>query len=820
MNSVQIANIGVENCAYSFDMLFSFLIPSELSGAVHAGVRVLVPFGNGNRVRQGFVFALDTVDKEQTSSYKSILSVLDSEPLLDAEMLQLALVLRDRTFCTYFAAAKAMLPGGMCMKTENAYSLSPQAESLPLPADADKAGLCRVIRAARKPVRESVLLKKCGLNSPALLISLEKEGYIEKETTAFSSVGELSVRMVRLTADAKSGVNEAKLTPKQRSVYSLLCDIETGSVKEICYYTGVTPAVIATLEKNGFCEYYETQVIRSPHGKNAIAAQSPPKLSDIQQKAFDTLYGAYRAQTGQTALLFGVTGSGKTNVYLALIDKVLSDGKNVIVLVPEISLTPQTIALFEKRFGDKIAVLHSGLSMGERRDTFFRIKNGEVRVVIGTRSAVFAPLRNIGAVVVDEEQEHTYKSEMSPRYDARIAAKFRCAYHNALLVLASATPSVETYAKAIDGKYILCELGQRYGNAVLPEVITVDMSDKRNSNRFTAISEPLAAALQKNLDQKKQSILLVNRRGYNTFVACEACKTVITCPKCSISLTYHSANNRLMCHYCGSSEPFTETCPKCSNKNIRYAGFGTQRVEQELKSRFPLAAVLRMDADTTTTKNAHEKALTAFSEGKYDIMIGTQMVAKGLDFPNVTVVGIISADNELYNDDFRAAERTFDLITQVTGRAGRGDTPGTAFIQTVSPDSEIFSVAARQDYKRFFGNEIGIRRAMVYPPFCDICKVGFSADSEAKAFYTANLFFKSLIESNDASVGLRLIVLGPLAPKVSKINNLYRQKLIIKCVNSSAFRTLISNTLKKITGLKECRDVNVYAVINPDNTDQ
>lgn len=820
MRSVLIAQIGVENCAYSFDMLYSFSVPPELAGAVCEGVRVMVPFGRGNQERQGFVFSVSQEEEKETVSYKNVLSVLDAEPLLDAEMIRLAQIIRERTFCTYFTAAKAMLPGGMCMKTEYVYAPSPVWETLAPITDQDMLNVFTLIRDAKSPLRESVILKKNGLSANTLLLSLEKAGYIQKTASAFSSVNELTVKMVRLTEEAREEINNGALTVKQASVYSLLRDIETGSVKELCYYTGVSPGVIKTLVSKGICEYYDMPIMRAPAEHVTGKTEAPPVLSDLQMQAFQTLSDAYARQKGETALLFGVTGSGKTNVYLSLIDQILADGKNVIVLVPEISLTPQTILLFEKRFGNTIAVLHSGLSLGERRDTFYRIRGGDVRVVIGTRSAVFAPLKNIGAIIIDEEQEHTYKSEMSPRYDARIVAKYRCAYHNALLVLASATPSVESYAKAEQGKYLLCELDRRYGTALLPDVITVDMTDKKNANRYSAISEPLAKALEENLKENKQSILLVNRRGYNTFVACEACKSVVSCPKCSISLTYHAANNRLMCHYCGYSEPFTDTCPKCANKNIRYAGFGTQRVEQELKSRFPSASVLRMDADTTTTKNAHEKALSAFATGDYDIMIGTQMVAKGLDFPNVTVVGVISSDNDLYNDDFRSAERTFDLITQVTGRAGRGETPGKAYIQTMAPDNEILAVAARQDYKSFFRNEIGMRRAMVYPPFCDICKIGFSAESESMSFYAANVFFQQLIENNKEGSGLHLIVLGPLPPKVSKVNNMYRQKLIVKCVNNSAFRTLISETLKTVSSMKECRDVNIYAVMNPDNTDQ
>ncbi|MCH5198066.1 MAG: primosomal protein N' [Oscillospiraceae bacterium] len=746
-----IAKIGVENCAYSFDELFSFIIPESLADEVVVGRRVLVPFGKSNSVRQGFVFSVNTASQaDDVSELKSVISPLDSEPLLSEEMIRLALFIRDRVFCTYFAAAKAMLPGGMCSK---------------------------------KPVNE------------------------------------LSVKMVRLTD--KAIMNDASsLTVKQKNIYDFLKEFETASVKELVYYTGCTPAVIKTMEKNGICEVFDVPVSRSPIRNISPGNFTPPELSVQQKEAFAKLYNAYLSDKSETALLFGVTGSGKTNVYLSLIDRILGDGKNVIVLVPEISLTSQTISLFERRFGKSIAVLHSGLSAGERRDEFYRIKHKNARVVIGTRSAVFAPIENIGAIIIDEEQEHTYKSEMSPRYDAKTVAKFRCAYNNALLVLASATPSIETYAKAESGKYVLCELTERYGKAVLPDVITVDMTDKNNTDRYSAICNPLAQELENNLNNKKQSILLVNRRGYNTFVVCEECKNVVSCPKCSISLTYHSANNRLMCHYCGHSEEFTDVCPKCSHKNIRYSGFGTQRVEQELHSRFKNARILRMDADTTSAKNSHEKALSAFSAGEYDILIGTQMVAKGLDFPNVTLVGIISADNELYCDDFRSAERTFDLITQVTGRAGRGDTAGKAYIQTVSPDNEILSIASKQDYKSFYKNEIIIRKALVYPPFCDICVVGFSSGSEAAAFTAANEFFKIMLNANsDEKYGLRFIVLGPIEPKISKLNNQFRQKIIIKCVNTSLFRELISETLKIITQKKEFKNTYIYAVINPENTE-
>lgn len=747
------AKIGVENCAYSFDELFTYVIPDALRKAIMPGVRVLVPFGRGNRERQGFVFAVeetpDTVTDDR--AIKSVSSVLDSEPLLNGEMLLLALQMRERTFSTYFSCAKAMLPGGMCL--------------------------------------------------------LEK------------AVGEASVQMLSLGI-SETAASTLQLTTKQNAVVRFLSEVGSASFREISYYTGTGETVARNLVKKGICVVSDVVYDRRPENFYSTEPSREIVLSDQQSAALNVLLDAYRSRSSETVLLHGVTGSGKTSVYLRLIDFVLEEQKNVIVLVPEISLTPQTISLFSARYGDHIAVMHSGLSMGERRDEFYRIKNGEARVVIGTRSAVFAPLGNIGAIIVDEEQEHTYKSEMSPRYDARNVARLRCKSHGALLVLASATPSVETYARAQAGKYKLCTLSERYGGAVLPQVMTVDMTDRQNVSAFSAVSVPLEEELQKNLNAGEQSILLVNRRGYNTFVVCKACKNVVSCPKCSISMTYHAANHRLMCHYCGYSIPYVEKCPVCAEENICYTGFGTQRVEQDLIHRFPSARILRMDADTTAAKNAHAKALGAFANGDYDILIGTQMVAKGLDFPRVTLVGIVSADNELYGGDFRGNEKTFDLLTQVIGRAGRGEKKGRAVIQTVSPDNLILTLAARQDYEAFYQNEIALRRAMVYPPFCDLCLIWFSGENKGQVKMCADAFFEKLRQNSVNGFSEQgVIVLGPLSPRIPKVNNQYRQKLIIKCKNSPAMRELINLTLKEIYADRAFSAVSVYAVVNPDRTD-
>lgn len=814
-----VALIAVENCAYSFDKLFSYAVPEKFSDMLTAGMRVLVPFGRGSSLRQGFVFGFEVENTEKESvELKSVYSLLDSSSLLSEEMLKLALWIRERCFCTYFVAAKAMLPGGMCLKTERIYTCASDIEPDILSKLSDDEKLViEFLRKKKDYVRETNILKKVGLSKESLLLKkMVNHGYLTESTDAFHRVNDLSAQMITLS----DGFNpdDFSLTDKQLNVVGVLRDIGAATSKELTYFSGVSDSVIKTLINKGICETFTATVNREVKPVISQGDYKKPVLSAVQKKAFESLYNSYKKRDYNQALLYGVTGSGKTSVYLELIDAVLSDGKNVIVLVPEISLTPQTFSIFSGRFGKDIAVLHSGLSMGERYDEWKRIKDGKVRVVIGTRSAVFAPIDNLGLIIIDEEQEHTYKSEMSPRYNAKDVARFRGAYNNAFLVLASATPSVETFAKAKSGQMLLCEIKERFGNAVLPDVYTVDMSDKSLTSGFFAISNPLADEIEKNLQNKEQSILLVNRRGYNTFVVCSDCKKVVSCPKCSISMTYHSANNRLMCHYCGYSVPFLENCPSCSAENIRYSGFGTQRVEQELKIRFPDAKVIRMDADTTVAKNSHEKVLSAFAKGEYDILIGTQMVAKGLDFPDVTLVGITSADKELYNNDFRSSERSFDLITQVVGRAGRGKRKGRAVIQTLVPDNKILSIAAKQDYDKFFENEINLRKALVFPPFCDLCEISFSGMLQDKVNLCATAFFERFIKLNESEYSeQKVIVLGPMTPKVSKINDLYRMRILIKCRNSSGFRELINKTLMYILADRTFKDVSVYADMNPEN---
>lgn len=626
-------------------------------------------------------------------------------------------------------------------------------------------------------------------------------------------IGDKNTKMVRLCENETS---VKKLTPKQQTVLNLLYDVGAAQLNEICEFCSVGKSVVDNLVKYGVCEYYEKEIYRNPYSNiTSDCKKEEIVLSNAQQKAYDT-YNAMLHSKGGTGLLFGVTGSGKTQVYLRLIDEAVAMDRDVIVLVPEISLTPQMLSIFHKRYGKQVAVFHSGLSLGERNDEYKRALRGDAKIVIGTRSAVFAPLQNIGLIIMDEEQEHTYKSERTPRYQTREIAKFRSKYNKALFLMTSATPSVESYSAALSGKYTLCEMTERYGDSKLPKVITVDMKQEIKNGNKSPISETLREMIKENLERKKQTILLINRRGYNTFIACNSCGHVITCPNCSISLTYHSYNNLLMCHYCGFAKPLDNICPECGQNSIRYSGYGTQRIEDELSRLFPEARVLRMDADTTSKKFSHQKLFDSFSNGEYDILIGTQMVAKGLDFPNVTLVGVVNADNSLYDENYTAQEKSFDLITQVVGRSGRRNENGFAVIQTINPYNEVIKYASKQDYHSFYENEIALRKVLTYPPFCDIYSVSFISEDENNAALCAKAFFEFLVKLNKEEYSSeKIIVLGPSAAKISKLNNEYRYRLAVKCKNSKIVRKMLNDILNRLSKIKEYSGVSVSVDLNP-----
>ncbi len=734
-----IATVAVENTFFSALSDYDYYIPEELKEAITEGTRVKVPFGKGNALRNGVVIK---IFEAINTGLKEIKAVDKNASVLDREMVELALWLKERCFCTTYDCLRQMLPRGI-----------------------DK-------------------------------------------------VGSKSEKMMRL-ADENADIAQ-KLTPKQQSVVNLLADVGAAEVNEICEFCSVGKSVLDNLVKYGICEYYKKEVFRNPYGNaDSLVDRKDIVLSAEQEKAFLT-YSDMLKNGGGTGLLYGVTGSGKTQVYLKLIDEAVDMGKDVIVMVPEISLTPQALSIFHKRYGKKVAVFHSGLSLGERNDEYKRADCGEAKIVIGTRSAVFAPLHNLGLIVIDEEQEHTYKSERTPKYNAADAANFRCKYNKALLLLTSATPSVESYSAAVNGKYKLCELNERYGKSTLPQVITVDMKAEIKGGNKTPVSNTLKNLLEETLEKKKQAILLINRRGYNTFIACNDCGHVITCPNCSISLTYHSYNNSLMCHYCGYSKPLDNVCTECGSKNIRYSGYGTQRIEDEIERLFPQARIIRMDADTTSAKFSHQRIFDAFSNGDYDILIGTQMVAKGLDFPNVELVGVVNADNSLYDENYTANERSFDLITQVVGRSGRRNASGKAVIQTINPNNEIIEFSSRQDYKAFYDSEINLRKLLTYPPFCDIYSVSFTSEDENKSALCAKEFFDVFVELNKTEYkNEKFIVLGPSPAKISKISNNYRHRLAIKCKNSKSVRRMLNDILQKIAKMKEYKEVTVGIDLNP-----
>ncbi len=805
--------IAVEQAAFSFDKLYTYAWPLDL-GEPQVGVRVLVPFGNGNHRRQGLVMAL--VDKTEIKRLKPVFSVIDKEPLLSEEMLALAQFMQERTFCTLFDAVRAMLPTGLYMRIRSV--LTPAPDVLPEVLEAltpDERQILACVAKAPDGMEQDVLLKRLGLeaDAPALCHLLEL-GVLCRGEDAFRYLGDATVRTVRLK-EWPSDLPLPKLTEKQQSVLSLLEDVGAASVKEVGYFTGVTSAVITALVNKGLVEIYDAEVLRSPY-KNVAESPSPQSktLNSCQTVAYNSLCELYEQPNAAAALLYGVTGSGKTAVYMNLIDRVLLDNKQVIVLVPEISLTPQMMDLFIAKYGCHVAVLHSGLAIGERMDEWKRIRRGDARIVVGTRSAVFAPCGDIGLIIMDEEQEHTYKSESTPRYHARDIARFRCAHHKALLVLTSATPSLESYQAAMDNRYTLVTLPDRYGEVQLPQVEVVDM--RTESGGDGVISERLRQEMQTCLDNGQQVILLLNRRGFHTQLSCRSCGYVFACPSCSISMTYHRANNRLMCHYCGHTQSVPLHCPQCESDKIRFAGLGTQRVEQELSELFPDIPVLRMDTDTTMSRFSYDKNFRAFAEGKYRIMIGTQMVAKGLDFPHVGLVGVLSADQSLYADDFRSFETTFALLTQVIGRAGRRKTQGKAIVQTYTPDNPIIALSASQDYVGFYNLEIAARRMMRYPPYADIFLFGFVGVDESQVRQASRRLLQQLRHAAMTDYAdLPMIALDPTPASVLRVAGKYRYKLLVKAKNTTRMRTLVRELLHTFHEQPEHRQVTVYADINP-----
>ena len=815
MNKPTIVSVAVDQTVYLIDKPFDYFVPETLSGKAQVGCRVLVPFGNGNLRKTGIILSFSEFD--ESKKLKTIISVLDDEPVLSEEMLKLAEYIRTETFCTWYCDVRVLLPPGINYKVRQEYELSENAGEIYGSLSDELKPLADILLKSKTVAKESVY-KSLGLDENCgLMEKLIHKGFAVRSGTAVRTVGDASLKMVRLTELAQD-LSGVKLTPKQKQLMAVLNDIGCCSVKELCYFTGLTVAVINGLNKKGLIDIFEQEYYRNPYSEADFKPEPPAVLTLSQQKAFDGLKSDYLEPQGITALLYGVTGSGKTQVFLKMCEEVAAAGRGVIVMVPEIALTPQTLGIFHRRFGKNVAVFHSAMSQGQRLDEWKRVKRGEAMIAVGTRSAVFAPFSDVGLIIMDEEQEHTYKSEMSPYFHAKDIARRRIAMSKGLLILSSATPSVETFSLAQAGKYRLYRLENRFGNAVLPTVETVDMREEAAKGNTGIISNLLYDRISEALENGKQAILLLNRRGFNTYVSCTQCGTVMNCDNCSISLTYHNANNRLMCHYCGKSLPYTDKCPNCGSERMKYSGLGTQKAEAELQSLFPNARILRMDADSTSTRSDYEKNLKAFADFKYDIMLGTQMVAKGLDFPKVTVVGVLNADVAMHSSEFRSYERTFSLLTQVVGRSGRGDDKGTAVIQTNEPDSTVLSLAARQDYDSFYNSEILTRKLMIYPPYCDIATVCFAGQERKYTEDAAKAFFEALkSEVSGEYKDVKLITLGPTAAAVPKVNNSYRYKLIIKYKNTKRFKEMMSTVIAEYGKSAYSKKVTASVNINPDS---
>lgn len=816
----KIAKIAVSRAIYAIDKPYSYLVPREMEDSLQPGMRVLVPFGAGNRGSDGLVLSIYE-EKEQGTALKAIQAKLDDSPVLNHEAIQLAIWMRERYFCTLYDCVKAMLPAGLYFSLRDSIQLKvgldeEQARNTLEHAPAAGKLLELLIGWGGTGDMEQIRTAFGSQDPNSAIRRLTDEGFAELVSSAQRGIGDKTEKLAVLAVPAEDAM--AMVTPRRKSaplryaVTEMLCALGAASAKELCYFTGASMPTIKSLEKSGILTIEGQEVFRRPKVEE-VPPTEEIQLNEEQQAAFDGLNQLAQLGKPQAALLYGVTGSGKTQVYIRLIESALERGQSALVLVPEIILTPQLLRVFTSHFGKQVAVLHSLLRAGERYDEWKRVRSGDAKVVIGTRSAVFAPMQNLGIIILDEEQETSYKSENAPRYHARDIAKYRCVQNHALLVLGSATPSIETMYQAQTGAIKLFSLRHRYNQKALPNVILADMKAELRQGNFTSISSILRQELETNLMNGEQSILFLNRRGANRMVSCGECGSVPECPRCSVKLTYHSANHRLMCHHCGYSQPLPPACPSCGGI-LNFIGVGTQRVQEELQELFPGAEVLRLDTDTVSAAHPHEEILEKFRKEKIPILVGTQMVAKGLDFENVTLVGVVAADLSLYGDDFRAGERTFSLLTQVVGRAGRGEKQGRAVIQTYTPDNDVIRYASHQDYDKFFAEEIVLRQLRCYPPFTDFILLTASGLVEEDVLRCCYRLRKTL-EPVLSRLKQPWQLLGPAPASVVKVNNRYRYRLTLAAQNTKDVRNLISYALRAAHQEKENRGVSVYADWNP-----
>lgn len=814
MTEVQTARIAVSGVTYWVDRPYTYAVPERLADFVRPGVRVVVPFG-GSRPREGIVLALDG---ETDKRLKPIMEVLDKEPLLTPAQLKLAMWMRERFFCTVMDGIKAMLPSGLWYSVSPAYRIADGLNDdnvLGLAKGKNERLVLETLLQAGGRCELADIESSFGAKNPGpALSSLVKAGVLQTEAETVCRGRDKTILKASLAVAPQEALIQAEKNSRavrQSAVLRVMAQFGSVSVADLCYFTGAGRDTVKTLEKKGFLSLAYETIYRRPDYELGCREELPVLNAD-QQRAFEGILSLTKEHKAQAALLYGVTGSGKTTIYIRLIDEILRRGQSAILMVPEIALTPQMLQTFSSYFGDRIAVLHSALSMGERYDEWRRIRAGEARVVIGTRSAVFAPVSDLGIIILDEEQEDTYKSESTPRYHARDVAKYLCAQANATLLMGSATPDVCSRYYAEAGRYHLFTLPGRYNAMRLPEVKIVDMKRELRSGNGTSLSMPLVREIEENLTREEQTILFINRRGTNRLVACGECGYTYRCPNCTASLTYHSVGNRLICHYCGHSRKLDVSCPECGGK-LNFIGTGTQKVVEELGELFPEVPVLRMDTDSVSPVGSHRTLFEKFRVQRIPILVGTQMVTKGLNFENVTLVGVLSADQTLYSSEYRAGERTFSLITQVIGRSGRFSKPGRAVIQTFTPENQIIRQAAAQDYDSFYESEIALRRMAGTPPFSEMYVLTAAGEDENAVLRCCRDIRNEMLRLSKDVPDVR--VLGPAPLPIAKVNNCWRYRVTVCGPESRAVRRAVSEMLVICNTEKQYRGVSVYADFNP-----
>lgn len=802
-----IAKIIVNHDSKQVDKLFDYEVSDELEKVIRVGSRVIIPFGPSNRQTEGYV--MGTASHSSANRLKSI--IRHEDYVFDEKMCELIFWMREKYMCSYLDIIKTVIPSGTSVKPQEWLFLKDKTVKNDITLRlAENGGAMEINR----------LLSLFENNITAKIKKLCDEKIIEKEYREPNHITDKVLRVASINMEPEEVEKTLELLKSQRAqaqlrILEILSINERISLSDLVQFSNSSYSAVRTLEKKGYIKVYDIIVDRKPIKKLIETNKNIPELTEEQNIAKEKIEKYINSSEYKSILVHGVTGSGKTEVYMRSIEKCLENGRKAIMLVPEISLTPQMVSRFVSRFDEKIAVFHSGLSLGERYDEWKKMRDGRSSVVIGARSAVFAPFTDIGIIIIDEEHEGTYKSDMTPRYNTKEVATFRAKQNNAVLLLASATPEVSDYYDATESKHELIELKNRVNNKKLPDVEIVDMRKELEEGNRSVFSRKLKEELQKNLEKKEQSILFLNRRGYSTFVSCRNCGFVAKCPNCNVSLTYHKFADDLRCHYCGYIRKNYIVCPSCNSKYIRYFGGGTQKVEEEIKNIFPGVSTIRMDVDTTTKMNSHEEILGKFEKEKIDILIGTQMVTKGLDFENVTLVGVISADVMLNLQDFRAGERAFDLIEQVTGRAGRAEKSGRAVIQTYSPEHYAVMMAKEHDYNSFYQYEILNRKAMWYPPYCEMISILFSGANENQVSQAAKLYAKYIEQLK--SLSQRTQILGPIPAALSKINNKYRWRILIKCENSDNLNSILVESRKKVQKNVNYKDISIVIDKNPNN---